>query len=114
MVQGLRHRIVYPKGFNRPYRCVWQYCKSYTLEETSNLIWIGSLLAYRAPADFRKLWGYLQPALVHYLYGSDASEAAIRTAALNIRRYEKEMEKFVIAGWVRLCSLPCIHISRDR
>ena len=105
-MQGLQHRIVYPKGFNRPYRCVVQYCQSYTLEETSNLIWIGSLIAYRAPAGFRKLWGLLQPALVHYLYGRDGSERAIRAAARSIQRYAEELEKFVIAGWVRSLWIP--------
>jgi hypothetical protein len=77
----LQNRIVYPKGFNRPYRCVVQYFQSYTLEETSNLIWVGILVAHRAPAGFRKLWGLLQPALLHYFYGSDSSERAIHAAA---------------------------------
>ena len=104
-MQGLQGRVVFPKGINRSYRDVTAYIDSYTLEETSNLIWIGCLVARMAPAGFQRLWGHLQPALQHYIYGTDASKAAMRAAAEHMRKYAEELEKLVIDGWVRLTAM---------
>lgn len=111
-LQSLKHRIKLPFGFNRPYRCVVKYGKSYVMEELANLIWLGGLLAEAGPPGFRRLWGFLQPALQHYLYGWNATVEDIHAAAANMRNYAQELERGVIAGKIPSNLLsPNLHVA---
>ena len=95
-MQSLLGRLKYPRGFNRNYRDVVTHIDGYTMEEYSNLLWIGSIIASKGPLGFQKLWGLLQPAAKHYLYGRDASQEARSTAARCAREYAAELERLVI------------------
>ena len=118
LLQGLACRIVYGSAFNRPYRCVVKYIKSYVIEELANLIFIGSYIAKCGPPGFKTLWMRLQPALLHYLYGKDDTVAQQHAAETSLRRYAMKLEKYVIEGKVGTCSsqgyaiLQCMHTCR--
>jgi hypothetical protein len=47
------------------------------------------------------MWSHLQPAVQHYLYGTDASVEAIEQAARHMRCVAEILEKLVISGLVR-------------
>jgi hypothetical protein len=100
-VQRLEDRIVCPKGFGRNYRCVTKYINSYTLEELANLVWIGCLINAVAPKGFQQLWKKLQPALKHYLFGFEARETDMRSAAKSMLDFARMLEEMVIKQWVR-------------
>lgn len=100
-MQALGDRIVFPSAFNRSYRCVLKYIKSYVMEELANLIFIGSYIAQCGPPGFKSLWMLLQPALWHYLYGYDDTVAQQHEAAKAMRSYAVKLEELVAAGVVR-------------
>lgn len=104
LLQGLATRIVYGSAFNRPYRCVVKYIKSYVIEELANLIFIGSYIAKCGPPGFKSLWMRLRPALLHYLYGKDDTVLQQHAAETSLRRYAMKLEKYVIEGKVGICS----------
>lgn len=99
-MQRLAQRIVCPKGFGRNYRCVTKYISSYTLEELANLVWIGCLISASAPRGFQQLWALLQPAVKHYLFGFEASEGAMRSAANSMLEFARTLERMVTKQWV--------------
>ena len=80
-MQSLLDRLKYPRGVNRNYRDVVTHIDGYTMEEYSNLLWIGNIIASKGPLGFQKLCALLPPAAKHYLYGRDASQEARLTAA---------------------------------
>jgi hypothetical protein len=51
------------------------------LYELADLLWLGGILARHGADAYRDAWSHSQKALVHYLYGFDATEADMRTAA---------------------------------
>lgn len=93
--QALAQRITFPSSFNRPYRCVVKYIKSYVMEELANLIFIGCYIAQCGPPGFKSLWTCLQPALWHYIYGWDDNKTQQQQAATAMRTYAKRLETFV-------------------
>lgn len=97
---------MYPSGFNRAYRCVLKYIRSYVMEELANLIFIGSYIAKCGPPGFLTLWKLLQPALHHYIYGHEDTEAQRDAARDSLRSYAVKLEEFVAAGVVRTHSWP--------
>lgn len=105
VLQALHGRIVYPSAFNRAYRCVVKYIKSYVMEELANLIFIGCYIAQCGPPGFKSLWMRLQPAVWHYLYGRDDTAAQRRAAAVSLQNYASRLEKYVIDGKVPYCTL---------
>jgi hypothetical protein len=68
-MQALAQRIVYPRGFNRPYRDVVTYIDSYTMEEIANLAWVGGILFHNAPTGARRVYSLLRKILLHYIFG---------------------------------------------
>lgn len=99
-MQALHGRIVYPSAFNRSYRCVVKYIKSYVMEELANLIFIGCYIAQCGPPGFKSLWMRLQPAMWHYLYGKNDTASQRRTAEVSLQNYAARLEKYVIDGKV--------------
>lgn len=91
---------MYGSAFNRPYRCVVKYIKSYVIEELANLIFIGSYIAKCGPPGFKTLWMRLQPAVHHYLYGKDDTLAQRAAAETSLRQYAQKLENFVLEGKV--------------
>lgn len=100
LMQDLWCRIVYPSAFNRAYRCVVKYIKSYVMEELANLIFIGCYIARCGPPGFKTLWMRLQPALWHYMYGRHDSVAQRNAAETSLKAYAARLEKYVIEGKV--------------
>jgi hypothetical protein len=80
---------------------VTKYINSYTLEEISNIIWIGCLISAVAPKGFQQLWAKLQPAVKHYLFGFDAKEADMPSAAKHMLEFARALEEMVMQQWVR-------------
>lgn len=74
------------------------------MEELSNLIWIGGLLAMLGPPRFKELWSHLQPALQHYMYGFNASVAEMCAAAERLRKYACKLEQLVKEDKVCSCT----------
>lgn len=92
--------IEYPHCKGAKPRDPTHYINDLKMEELADLLWIGGVLANKAPAGFKKAWGHLQPALVHYLYGFEATEHDIRTASNNLYKYAELIETHVQAGEV--------------
>lgn len=97
--------MAFPSAFNRDYRCVVSYIKSYVMEELANLIFIGCLIAKCGPVGFQSLWEKLQPALWHYIYGRDDGAEEQRHAADAMLAYAQQLEDLVLAGEVCTPSL---------
>jgi hypothetical protein len=55
-------------------------------------------LARHGTDAYRDAWSHLQKALVHYLYGFDATQADMRTAANELFQYAEQVEKHAEAG----------------
>ena len=122
-MQSLLGRLKYPRGFNRNYHDVVTHIDGYTMEEYSNLLWIGSIIASKGPLGFQKLWGLLQPAAKHYLYGlygcqsrgeidSSALCARVRSRARALGRPEEGVTacSCAVDGIVaRLCLIATTH-----
>lgn len=87
---------------NRPYRCAIKHIKSYVMEELANLIFIGCYIAQCGPPGFKRLWSLLQPALLHYIYGMDDTDAERAAAEASLLAYARELERLVKKGTVRL------------
>ena len=102
---------MYGSAFNRPYRCVVKYIKSYVIEELANLIFIGSYIAKCGPPGFKTLWMRLQPALHHYLYGKDDNLAQRAAAETSLRKYAQKLESFVLEGKVGFSMSAQCHVQ---
>jgi hypothetical protein len=87
------------------------YINSYTLEELANLIWIGCFISAVAPKGFQQLWAKLQPAVKHYLFGFDAKEADMRSAAKDMLEFARTIEAMVIRQWVCTVRARCEFIE---
>jgi hypothetical protein len=94
-VQRLATRITYPSGFNRQYRCVIDYIKSYVMEELANLVFVGCLVAKLGPPGFQRLWKEVQPAVWHYIYGFQDNKTDQQQAANHMRNYACLLEQLV-------------------
>lgn len=115
LVQALASRIVYPSVFNRPYRCVVKYIKSYVMEELANLIFIGCYIAQCGPAGFKSLWKRLQPAMWHYMYGFDDTAQERDAAEASLKSYAIYLEELVLNGVVRpTCCMLYVAHSRSQ
>lgn len=101
---------MYPSAFNRAYRCVVKYIKSYVMEELGNLIFIGCYIAQCGPPGFKTLWMRLQPALWHYMYGRNDTIAQRNAAEASMKAYAARLEKYVIDGKVAFskCNSSCV------
>jgi hypothetical protein len=60
--------------------------------------WLGGIFARHGTHAYRNAWSHLQKALVHYLYGFDATQAEMPTAANELFQYAEQVEKHVQAG----------------
>jgi hypothetical protein len=74
------------------------YINDYKMDELADLLWLGGILARHGTDAYRDAWSHLQKALVHYLYGFDATQADMRTAANELFQYAEQVEKHVQAG----------------
>jgi len=45
------------------------------MEELSNLIWLGGVIAEQGPHEFKRLWRPFRAALEHYIYGFSNKKA---------------------------------------
>ena len=94
--------MLLPSGFNRPYRDIVKYIKSYTIEELSNVIFLGCYMAKVGPPGFLSLWKHLQPALHHYIYGYDDDMHQQRKAHEDLVAFASLLEQMVRDGKVCL------------
>jgi hypothetical protein len=96
-LQALAQRIVYPRGFNRPYRDVVTYIDSYTMEELANLAWVGGIIFHNFPTDARKVYSLLRVILLHFTFGYLDDERDMRRA----ERCLWELAKFLESRFIR-------------
>ena len=66
------------------------------MEEYANLLWVGYILANNGPNGFKTLWSLLRPAVVHYLYGFNATEEECHEAEVSLQKYAALQEKMII------------------
>ena len=93
-----------PTGFNKPYRDIIKYIKSYTIEELGNVLWLAPVLFSGAPAGFQRLFFLLRPALVLYMCCTDAEEPEVRTAVKQLHEYLEAVDWHVRLGQARLAA----------
>ncbi len=92
--------VEYPHGKASKPRDPVKYIKDYKMEEVADLLWIGGIAAKHATSAWRAAWGHLRTACIHYLYGFDADECAIRTAHNHLWSYAETCEHAVKGGQV--------------
>jgi hypothetical protein len=95
--------IQFPHGKGSNPREPTHYIKDLKMEELADLLWLSGVLARHGSDTFCQAWSHLRKAVVHYLYGYDATVLEMRTASNEVRKYADLMEKHVQAGEVR-CS----------
>ena len=98
--------MMLPHGFAKKYRDVCAHGHHYTMEEWSNLIWIGGAIAACGPVAFRRLWRHMFKFLKHYIYGVDTRCIVQQHAAHEaLQRYAQDLEELAvykqvcIRGW---------------
>jgi hypothetical protein len=94
-------RIEYPHGKGAKPQDPTHYILDLKMEELADLLWIGGVIARHGSTEFRKAWGFLQPACVHYLFKFDSQQRDMDKAAANLRSYAKLIEQLVKADRVR-------------
>jgi hypothetical protein len=88
-------RIEFPHGKGSKPRDPTHYIKDLKMEELSDLLWLGGVLAKNGTSAWCRAWHHLRQACVHYLFGYDATEQETRTASNELRAYAELMEKHV-------------------
>jgi len=103
-MQVLATRIGLPHGFAHRYRCVVTHGHSYTMEEWSNIIWLGGFIARCGPLGFQKLWAHMYKFLRHYIYGVDVKAddvVPMHAAHGHLCKYAEELDRMVGREQVR-------------
>lgn len=71
------------------------------MEELSNLIWIGGVIAEKGPLGFQRLWAVMHRFLAHYVYGVTESSREERNAGHNaLQKYAELLDDHVYNGEV--------------
>lgn len=100
-MQELGRRVRLPHGFAHRYRDVCEHGRHYTMEEWSNMIWLGSAVAQCGPHYFQELWAHMFKFLRHYIYGVDSWSIVEQHAAHEaLLEYARLLEMLAVANQV--------------
>lgn len=69
------------------------------MEELGDLVFVGGIIAREGTIFCRRVWGHLQQASVHYLYGFNADMYA---AHEHLKTYARLLEQLCQDGKVRV------------